>query len=51
MERAGRGKDTRLLKNQPYDESLEVNDPDEVASVYSPIPLSQRQVTSTGQHR
>lgn len=39
MERAARGtKDTRLLTNQPYDESLEVIDSEEVASVYSPTP-------------
>ncbi|XP_070785550.1 intraflagellar transport protein 46 homolog isoform X2 [Enoplosus armatus] len=43
MERADRGKDTRLLRNQPYDESLEVVDSEEVASVYSPTPRSQRQ--------
>uniref|UniRef100_A0A8C4NI14 Intraflagellar transport protein 46 homolog n=1 Tax=Dicentrarchus labrax TaxID=13489 RepID=A0A8C4NI14_DICLA len=58
MERTDRGKDTRLLNNQPYDESLEVVDAEEVASVYSPTPRSQRQVTSavlpgglTGPHR
>lgn len=39
MERAERG--TSLLKNQPYDESLEVNDPEEVTSVYSPPPNRQ----------
>ncbi|XP_037333696.1 intraflagellar transport protein 46 homolog isoform X1 [Pungitius pungitius] len=32
MERADRGRDSRLLKNQPYDESLEVLDPEEVPS-------------------
>ncbi|GAA6220014.1 intraflagellar transport protein 46 homolog [Lates japonicus] len=37
MERADRGKDARLLKNQPYDESLEY---------YSPTPGSQRQSES-----
>uniref|UniRef100_A0A4W6FUR2 Intraflagellar transport protein 46 homolog n=1 Tax=Lates calcarifer TaxID=8187 RepID=A0A4W6FUR2_LATCA len=42
MERADRGKDARLLKNQPYDESLEVIDSEEVASVYSPTPESRR---------
>lgn len=46
MERAYRGKDTRLLKNQPYDESLEVVDSEEVASVYSPTPRNQRQSES-----
>lgn len=46
MERADRGKDTRLLKNQPYDESLEVVDSEEVASVYSPTPRSQHQSES-----
>ncbi|TKS93290.1 Intraflagellar transport protein 46 -like protein [Collichthys lucidus] len=43
MERAARGsKDTRLLTNQPYDESLEVIDSEEVASVYSPTPCGGR---------
>lgn len=44
MERAdrGRGRDSRLLKNQPYDESLEVIDPEEVASVYSPTPYTRQ---------
>ncbi|XP_051285364.1 intraflagellar transport protein 46 homolog [Dicentrarchus labrax] len=46
MERTDRGKDTRLLNNQPYDESLEVVDAEEVASVYSPTPRSQRQSES-----
>lgn len=46
MERTDRGKDARLLTNQPYDESLEVVDSEEVASVYSPTPSGQRQVTS-----
>lgn len=49
MERTDRGKDTSLLKNQPYDESLEVVDSEEVASVYSPTPSGQRQVRSSGQ--
>uniref|UniRef100_A0A3Q3ITZ8 Intraflagellar transport protein 46 homolog n=1 Tax=Monopterus albus TaxID=43700 RepID=A0A3Q3ITZ8_MONAL len=40
--------DTELLKNQPYDESLEVIDSEEVLSVYSPTPHSHRQVTVTG---
>ncbi|KAG8005914.1 hypothetical protein GBF38_004976, partial [Nibea albiflora] len=39
MERADRGsRDSRLLSNQPYDESLEVIDSEEVPSVYSPTP-------------
>ncbi|KAG7236241.1 hypothetical protein INR49_001157 [Caranx melampygus] len=44
MERADRGRDrdSRLLKNQPYDESLEVIDPEEVASVYSPAPYARQ---------
>ncbi|XP_028254800.1 intraflagellar transport protein 46 homolog [Parambassis ranga] len=46
MERAGRGKGALLLKNQPYDESLEVADPEEVASVYSTTPCGQRQTES-----
>eukprot|EP00079_Xenopus_tropicalis_P016819 XP_004916113.1 PREDICTED: intraflagellar transport protein 46 homolog isoform X1 [Xenopus tropicalis] len=29
---------TKLIENQPYDESLEVNDSEEVASVYTPTP-------------
>ncbi|XP_036381018.1 intraflagellar transport protein 46 homolog [Megalops cyprinoides] len=37
MERAERQK-TKLITNQPYDESLEVNDSEEVASVYTPTP-------------
>lgn len=48
MEQTGRGKDARLLKNQPYDEILEVVDSEEVASVYSPTPSVQCQVTSPG---
>lgn len=44
MERAGR--DITLLSNQPYDESLEVIDSEEVASVYCPTPRSQRQLES-----
>lgn len=39
MERADRTRDTaQLLSNQPYDESLEVNDPEEVVRVYSQRP-------------
>ncbi|MEQ2204850.1 hypothetical protein XENOCAPTIV_019618 [Xenoophorus captivus] len=44
MEPTDRGKDTQLLKNQPYDESLEVEDGEEVSSVYSPTPRGQAQV-------
>lgn len=29
---------TRIVSNQPYDESLEVPDAEEVASLYSPSP-------------
>ncbi|XP_073512702.1 intraflagellar transport protein 46 homolog isoform X2 [Phyllobates terribilis] len=29
---------TRLVQNQPYDESLEINDSEEVASIHSPTP-------------
>ncbi|MEQ2274380.1 hypothetical protein XENORESO_019782 [Xenotaenia resolanae] len=43
MEPADRGKDTQLLRNQPYDESLEVEDGEEVSSVYSPTPRGQAQ--------
>ncbi|XP_028998823.1 intraflagellar transport protein 46 homolog [Betta splendens] len=46
MERTDRGKNTRVLKNQPYDESLDVADTEEVASVYSPTPSGQRQSKS-----
>nr|XP_046236700.1 RPA-related protein RADX-like isoform X2 [Scatophagus argus] len=46
MERPDRGRDTTLLKNQPYDESLEVIDSEEVASVYSPPPHRPRQPES-----
>lgn len=46
MERTDRAEDSKLLKNQPYDESLEVGDSEEVASVYSPTPRAPRQVTS-----
>uniref|UniRef100_G3N834 Intraflagellar transport protein 46 homolog n=1 Tax=Gasterosteus aculeatus aculeatus TaxID=481459 RepID=G3N834_GASAC len=46
MERADRGRDSRLVKNQPYDESLEVLDPEEVPSVHSPT-----QVTRSGIRR
>lgn len=44
MERTDRGKDPQLLRNQPYDESLDVEDGEEVPSVYSPTPRGQRQV-------
>ncbi|KAL0994664.1 hypothetical protein UPYG_G00125500 [Umbra pygmaea] len=37
MERAEKQK-TKLIKNQPYDETLEVNDSEEIASVYTPTP-------------
>ncbi|XP_063798700.1 intraflagellar transport protein 46 homolog isoform X2 [Pseudophryne corroboree] len=32
------GLQTRLVQNQPYDESLEINDSEEVGSVHSPTP-------------
>ncbi|KAM9335442.1 intraflagellar transport protein 46 homolog [Symphorus nematophorus] len=35
MDRGDRGRGSKLLRNQPYDESLEVADSEEVASVYS----------------
>ncbi|XP_071389924.1 intraflagellar transport protein 46 homolog isoform X2 [Centroberyx affinis] len=44
MERADRGKDTKLIADQPYDESLELHDSEEIASVYSPTPRAQQQV-------
>ncbi|XP_041742320.1 intraflagellar transport protein 46 homolog [Coregonus clupeaformis] len=37
MDRAEKQK-TKLITNQPYDESLEVNDYEEIASVYTPTP-------------
>ncbi|KAF0028889.1 hypothetical protein F2P81_017994 [Scophthalmus maximus] len=37
---------SRLLRDQQYDESLEVNDSEEVASVYRPSPRSPRQLQS-----
>ncbi|XP_026179357.1 intraflagellar transport protein 46 homolog [Mastacembelus armatus] len=43
MERTDPGKDPTLLKNQPYDESLDVIDSEEVASIYTPTPHSQPQ--------
>ncbi|KAM6960426.1 intraflagellar transport protein 46 homolog [Tautogolabrus adspersus] len=49
--RGDRGTDSSLLKNQPYDESLEVIDSEEVASVYSPTPRSLRQVESRRSRR
>ncbi|KAF7644953.1 hypothetical protein LDENG_00213050, partial [Lucifuga dentata] len=50
MDRADRDKDTTVLKNQPYDESLEVLDSEEVASIYSPTPhhLTQPQANRKG---
>ncbi|KAM9701244.1 LOW QUALITY PROTEIN: intraflagellar transport protein 46 homolog, partial [Menidia menidia] len=44
MERAAPGRGPRLLKNQPYDESLEVLDGEEVASVHSPTPRGAPQI-------
>lgn len=51
MERANRGRGTIVLKNQLYDESLEVVDSEEVASVRSPTPRSQRQSESRRNRR
>ncbi|XP_034413035.1 intraflagellar transport protein 46 homolog [Cyclopterus lumpus] len=42
MERAERERDASLLKNQPYDESLEVLDPEEVHSPQSESTRSRR---------
>uniref|UniRef100_A0A8C6M3F6 Intraflagellar transport protein 46 homolog n=1 Tax=Nothobranchius furzeri TaxID=105023 RepID=A0A8C6M3F6_NOTFU len=44
MERANRRKDAQLVKNQPGDESLEV-DGEEVTSLHSPTPRRHPQVT------
>ncbi|XP_029985991.1 intraflagellar transport protein 46 homolog isoform X2 [Sphaeramia orbicularis] len=46
MDRVERLQDAKVLKNQPYDESLEVNDAEEVASVYSPAPQDHAQSES-----
>ncbi|XP_029139353.1 intraflagellar transport protein 46 homolog [Protobothrops mucrosquamatus] len=35
---AGSREKTRLVENQPYDESLDVNETEEVASIYAPSP-------------
>ncbi|KAM4564606.1 intraflagellar transport protein 46 homolog isoform 1-T2 [Fundulus diaphanus] len=51
MEPAERGKEAQLLRNQPYDESLEVEDGEEVPSVYSPPPRGPRQPEWTGTRR
>ncbi|XP_072232801.1 intraflagellar transport protein 46 homolog [Leuresthes tenuis] len=51
MERADRVKGPRLLKNQPYDESLDVVDGEEVASVYSPTPRGLHQSESSRNRR
>ncbi|KAM6909117.1 intraflagellar transport protein 46 homolog [Xenentodon cancila] len=51
MERSDRGRGRRLLKNQPFDESLEVLDGEEVASVRSPTPSGQRQSESSRNRR
>ncbi|XP_037738068.1 intraflagellar transport protein 46 homolog isoform X4 [Chelonia mydas] len=32
---------TKIVENQPYDESLEINDSEEVASIYTPTPQQQ----------
>ncbi|XP_072469163.1 intraflagellar transport protein 46 homolog isoform X2 [Notamacropus eugenii] len=32
---------TKVVENQPYDESLEINDSEEVASIYTPTPRHQ----------
>ncbi|XP_023123752.2 intraflagellar transport protein 46 homolog isoform X1 [Amphiprion ocellaris] len=51
MDRDDRERAGRLLKNQPYDESLEVGDGEEVASVYSLTPRGQRQSESRRNRR
>lgn len=51
MEKFERRKEVSLLRNQPYDESLEVGDTEEVASVYSPSPRSHSQVQSSEPRR
>ncbi|XP_074833022.1 intraflagellar transport protein 46 homolog isoform X1 [Carettochelys insculpta] len=38
---------TRIVENQPYDESLEINDSEEVASIYAPTPRPLAVPTST----
>lgn len=51
MERGAREEDANLLRNQPYDESVEVTDPEEVRSEYSPNPRSLRQSESRSRSR
>ncbi|XP_041098298.1 intraflagellar transport protein 46 homolog isoform X2 [Polyodon spathula] len=43
--------DTKLIANQPYDESLEVNDSEEIASVYTPTPRQPASRPGRGQLR
>ena len=38
----------RFYQNQPYDESLEVPDGEEVASIYTPSPTTNREHLSMG---
>lgn len=45
------GLKTRLFQNQPYDESLEVNDSEEVASLYSLTPRNQALSKPTAKRR
>ncbi|XP_076019287.1 intraflagellar transport protein 46 homolog isoform X2 [Genypterus blacodes] len=51
MDRPDRDKDATLVKNQPYDECLEVIDSEEVASIYSPTPRSLIQPQSRQTNR
>ncbi|XP_005988205.1 intraflagellar transport protein 46 homolog isoform X2 [Latimeria chalumnae] len=41
---------TKLIANQPYDESLEVNDSEEVASIYTPTPRQPARPRSSRAH-
>ncbi|KAK6467924.1 intraflagellar transport protein 46-like protein [Huso huso] len=43
--------DTKLITNQPYDESLEVNDSEEIASIYTPTPRQPAPRPGRGQLR
>ncbi|XP_026797726.3 intraflagellar transport protein 46 homolog [Pangasianodon hypophthalmus] len=47
MERS-EGQKTQLIANQPYDETLDINDSEEVASLYTPTP---RQAVFRNTHR
>ncbi|XP_066495550.1 intraflagellar transport protein 46 homolog isoform X2 [Tiliqua scincoides] len=45
------GLQTRLVENQPYDESLEVNETEDVTSIYAPSPPQPGPRPSRGPHK